>query len=246
MKDLYTDFAKDYDEFGDISDYLGDEAGFFKALFHEHNVNSVLDCACGTGQHLLMCRKLGREVVGSDYSEAMLRQAEKNLQKHDVSVPLKQCDFRSLEQAWEERYDAVLCLTTALPHLHKDADLVTALRSMRDRITDGGILVLTSGTTEATLAMEPIEVVVNREDFSRIFVKEQDDRFLTIHVLDLFHSTERLENNKYDICYRILLEADYRELLKQAGFSNVSVYGDYQRTPYQANQSMRCIVVAEK
>ncbi len=51
---------------------------------------------------------------------------------------------------------------------------------------------------------------MNREDFSRIFVKEQDDRFQTIHVLDLYHSEKRLENNQYEIVYRILLDEDYR------------------------------------
>lgn len=246
MKDVYEQFAKDYDEFGSIADYLGDEFDFFQGLFQEYGVKSVLDCSCGTGQHLLLCHRLGVDVAGSDYSTAMLEEAEKNLKCYGVQIPLKQCDFRCLETAWSKTFDAVLCLTTSLPHLHTDEDLVTALRSMRSRLSDGGVLVLTSGTTEVTLAMEPVEVVVNRSDFSRVFIKEHDESFLTVHILDLFHSPQRTESRQHAVRYRILLEEDYRRLLNEAGFSRVSVYGDYQRSVYDKTKSMRCIVVAEK
>lgn len=92
--------------------------------------------------------------------------------------------------------------------------------------------------------MPSIEVVVNRPDFSRIFVKEHDERFQTIHVLDLFHSPQRLESNQYDIVYRILLDDDYKRLLSQAGFTSIQVYGDYSMNSYN-KKSWRLIVVAE-
>lgn len=245
MPDLYEKFAFDYDEFGPIEDYLGAEKEFFTKLLAAHNVKTVLDCACGTGQHLYMLAQAGYQVSGSDYSESMLQVAGKNLTKQKLDIPLRQCDFRYLESAFDTTFDAILCLTSALPHLHTDEDLLLALRSMKNRLNENGLLVLTQGTTHHTLTLPSIEVVVNREDFSRIFVKEQDDRFQTIHVLDLFHSSGRVENNQYDIVYRILLDEDYRKLLMQAGFSKVTVYGDYSGTPY-TRDSWRLIVVAEK
>ena len=59
MKDIYEKFAYDYDEFGNIEDYLGSEKTFFKQLFLENHVQTVLDCACGTGQHLYMLSEMG-------------------------------------------------------------------------------------------------------------------------------------------------------------------------------------------
>ena len=41
--------------------------------------------------------------------------------------------------------------------------------------------------------------IVEREDFTRVYVKEHDDRFQTIHILDLYHSKDRLENRQYDV-----------------------------------------------
>ena len=244
MKDTYEKFAYDYDEFGDIKDYLGPEKEFFEAEFKEHNVNSVLDCVCGTGHHVYMMAKLGLEVSGSDYSESMLEVARNNLSSLDQDVKLKHCDFRYLEKAFDEKFDAILCLTTSLPHLHEDSDLITALTSMKNRLNDGGILILTQGATPATLKMPPIEVVVEREDFTRVYIKEHDDRFQTIHILDLFHSKERLENLQYDVKYRLLFDDDYRELLSKAGFSMINIYGDYHRNPY-TDESRRLIIVAK-
>lgn len=244
MKDLYEKFAYDYDEFGQIDEYLGDEKTFLNKIFSEHGVNNVLDCACGTGQHLLMLAQSGYNVWGCDYSKSMLEVAHRNLQQRNYNIPLHQCDFRFLEQKFNKTFDAIVCLTTALPHLHTDEDLLTALRSMKNRLSKNGVLVLTQGTTPFTLSLPSIEVVVNRPDFSRIFVKEHDERFQTIHVLDLFHSEKRLESNQYDIVYRILLDEDYKRLLTQAGFSDVQIYGDYSMNDYDEN-SWRLIVVAK-
>lgn len=244
LKDVYKDFAYDYDEFGNIENYLGMEKDFFKKLFDENNIETVLDCACGTGQHLYMLSKLGYKVCGSDYSCSMLEVAKKNLEMLGKNIPLYQCDFRYLEKVYHNTFDAIVCLTTSLPHLHTDEDIVTALVSMKNRLNDTGVLVLTQGTTHFTLNMPSIEVVINKIDFSRIFVKEHDNEFQTIHVLDLYHSKERIESHQYDIIYKIILDEDYRKLLLKAGFKDIKIYGDYNGTTYDQN-SKRLIVIAK-
>lgn len=244
MKDIYKDFAFDYDQFGDIENYLGSEEEFFKQVLNENNVSTILDCACGTGQHLYMLSKLGYKVCGSDYSDSMLEVSKKNLERLKENIPLKQCDFRYLEKVYEDKFDAIVCLTTSLPHLHTNEDLIIALTSMKNRLNDNGILILTQGTTHYTINMPAIEVVVNMPDFSRVFVKEHDDYFQTIHVLDLYHSKEKIQNNQYDIVYKIILDEDYKTLLAKAGFKDIKIYGDYNRTLYNG-QSKRLIIVAK-
>ena len=81
------------------------------------------DCACGTGQHLLMLAELGLSVCGSDYSAANVKLRCK-FGKHGNKIPLHQCDFRQLQEAYTEKFDAVVCLTTSLPHMHTDEDLL--------------------------------------------------------------------------------------------------------------------------
>jgi ubiquinone/menaquinone biosynthesis C-methylase UbiE len=244
MKDLYEKLAYDYDEFGSIKDYLGDEKKFFETLFAKFNVKTVLDCACGTGQHLYMLSKMGLNVSGSDYSNSMLEVAQKNMKRLGKKVCLNKCDFRFLEKKHKSKFDAVVCLSTALPHLHKDKDLLLALTSMKNRLNKNGIIVLTQGTTHYNLTLPPIEVIVNREDFTRVFIKEKSDKFYTINVLDLFHSKKRMESNQYKIIYRLLLDKEYKKFLSEGGFKSIKIYGDYNFSKYN-RKSKRLIVVAK-
>jgi ubiquinone/menaquinone biosynthesis C-methylase UbiE len=245
MKDVYEEFAYDYDEFGPIEEYLEGEKTFFEKLFEEHGIKTVLDCACGTGQHLHLFSEMGFSVSGSDYSESMLEMADKNLKKLGKTIPLCQCDFRYLEQKHDVLFDAVVCLTTALPHLHTDADLVTALKSMKARLNKGGLLVVTQGMTHFTLSLSAIQVIVNRNDFSRVFVIERGERFQTIHILDLFHSENRTESNRYEMTRRIILDDEYKRLFSEAGFQAVKIYGGYDMSEY-TEKSQRLIIVAQR
>ena len=88
----------------------------------------------------------GSLCAGSEYSKAMLEVAKENLKTHQKKIHLSQCDFRYLEQKHEDTFDAVVCLTTALPHLHTDEDLITALKSIRNRLKENGLLIITQRT----------------------------------------------------------------------------------------------------
>lgn len=87
--DLYEGFAERYDlAFGRFEERDPSVNAFFRRLFDENGVCRVLDCACGTGRHLLLLHTLGCEVWGSDLSESMLAQARKNLADHTVEIPI--------------------------------------------------------------------------------------------------------------------------------------------------------------
>ena len=122
--DEYKSFAKNYDLGRDITDVNEQEKQFYKRLFSEHKVDRILDCACGTGRHCYLFSKMGYDVQGSDISGAMLAQATANFAQKGIDVKLTQCDFRNLEQHFQQTFDAVVCLTTSLPHLHEDDELV--------------------------------------------------------------------------------------------------------------------------
>ncbi len=57
-----------------------------------------------------MLSELGLKVTGSDYSAAMLEVAGKNLANIGKQIPLRQGDFRYLEQIFTETFDGIVCL----------------------------------------------------------------------------------------------------------------------------------------
>lgn len=247
FKDEYADWAQSYDKFGAITDINEKEKDFLSSIFDKHRVRSALDCACGTGPHLYLLSKLGIRVFGSDYSKAMLIVCNENLSRVGIEVITKQADFRYLEDIWSEKFDAVLCMTQSIAHLHTREDLITAFKSMRMRLYDRGILIMTQGTTHLTLQDRfRFDLVINNKDFTRVFVRDINDRFQIVNILDIYHSDKESKMETNSVHIKIILDDEYRSLLYDAGFSKVDIYGGFDMSPYDKEKSWKLIVVAEK
>ena len=243
--DSYATWAADYDLFGEIDTVNVEEQAFLDRTLRACGATSVLDCACGTGQHLVMLSRLGYDVRGSDASEEMLAVCRTNLQRRGLSVETHCCDYRALESVWPQRFGALVCLTQSLNHMLTHEDLVAALTSMRRRIAPGGVLILTQSTTHRTLqSAYRFDLVVNNRDFSRVFARDIEEHFQTIHILDVFHSEGRMGMQQHDIRIRVLLDAEFRDLVREAGFASCSIFGGYDGGPYDRASSMKLIVVA--
>ena len=244
-QDEYRDWAQDYDEFGEIDQANEAERDFLDRVLTSCGVRDVLDSACGTGQHLIMLSRLGYNLSGSDFSLAMLEACRRNLNRFGLFVSTAECDYRSLETSWEQKFDAVLCLTQALNHMLTREDLLKALRSMKERLRDDGVLIITQGMTHRTLRDEyRFSLVVNKPDFTRLFVRDIEEHFQSIHILDIFHSGDHSEMKQHDIRIRIILDEEYLSLMKEAGFSRVELFGGYDQSPYDREHSWKMIVVA--
>lgn len=248
IADPYTDFAKRYDRFfDDFSQHEPGYVAFFRSVFDKYDVHKVLDCACGTGHDLHLFKTLGYEVYGSDVSEAMLARAVENLSSHGLGVPLQKVDFRELPHHFNTRFDAVVCLSTSLPHLLEETQIIRALASMREVLRDNGILLLTQGMCDKQLKERPRYVpVINTRDFSRLFVLEYAEETLQIDILDLLHDEDENMFDVASVTYRIILRDDYERLLRKAGFAEMHYYGNYLSEPYDKEHSNGLIVVAQR
>ena len=245
--DPYSGLAQSYDLF--FKDSPGPDPAaveFYRQLFAQHGVRSVLDCACGTGRELILFRQLGLEVVGSDLSDSMLAQAHRNLAAAGVDVPLHKADYRELPRHFERRFDAVACLSTSIGHVPDEANALLAFQSMRAVLREGGILILTQGTTDRQWQEKPRFILaVSDHDFSRLFVIDYlSERRARYNVLDIVHTAERQEMSNWGTDYLILLRDDQERLLQAAGFADVAFYGSYAFAPYDKETSQRLIAIA--
>jgi glycine/sarcosine N-methyltransferase len=247
--DLYEDFADRYDlffsRFGEHDPVVVE---FFRKLFAENRIRSVLDCACGTGHDLVLFHSLGCEVFGSDLSESMLAQAHKNLAERGLKVPLHQVDYRELPQHFNRQFDSVVCLSSSILHMPNEVEVLCAFRSMGQVLRDGGILVLTQGTTDKQWAEKPRFILaVNTQEFSRLFVMDYLDQGARYNILDIFHSEEARDFKVWSVDYpQMLLKDDQERLLKASGFATVDFYGTYRFDLYDKEASDWLIAVARK
>ena len=248
-EDLYSEFAERYDLFNESFGRFSPKVRlFYKKLFDDHNVKSVLDCACGTGQDLVLFKSLGVEIIGSDISTAMLKRAKKNLASVDVEIDLHILDFRKLPDYFERKFDAVVCLSSSIWHMPDNTQVIKAYRSMREVLNDNGILVITQGTSDKQWEEKPRFILaVNREDFSRLFIIDYLDKGARFNILDFYHGDKEKPMETWSLYYpNILLRDDHEKLLKESGFKNIEFFGSYKPEPYNKSTSDRLIVVACK
>jgi len=102
---------------------------------HNANAASLLDVACGTGGHLMHLRN-DFSVSGVELDPSMLDVARRRL----PGVELQRGDMRTLDLA--RRYDAVICLFSAIGYMLRREDLDLAMAAMARHLAPGGVLVV--------------------------------------------------------------------------------------------------------
>lgn len=111
---LYTSTGPDSPSKDSPSKDYDAEAAGVRAYVDTHHpqARTLLDVACGTGQHLSRWVDTFDEVVGSDVAPAMLAVARERL---GADVALVEADFRTLQLG--RRFDVVTCLFSAIGHV---------------------------------------------------------------------------------------------------------------------------------
>jgi glycine/sarcosine N-methyltransferase len=238
-----------YESFAERYDWMKQDdparQKFFRRLFARQHVARVLDCACGTGHDLIMFRSMGLEVFGSDLSDAMLAAARRNTGGTDVS--LRKVDYRELPQNYDTVFDAVVCLTNSINEPLEDGETLRALRNMRAVLRAGGILVFDQGQTDSSMRCPPAFVpILNNRDFTRLFTMEYAGDIQTVNIFDFIHTEDACHFGHFSVRIRVRLVDSWQQILRQAGFEEIELFGDWESTPYDRNSSRRLIVVAKK
>ncbi|MHB0859569.1 MAG: class I SAM-dependent methyltransferase [Anaerolineae bacterium] len=250
MVDPYAGLAERYDLLFKSSEGPEPEMeAFFRRLVAEHRIKRVLDCACGTGHELRLMRSIGCQVVGSDVSPSMLAQAQRNMDIWGIDVPLHQMDYRQLPGRFEQPFDAVLCLGSSIAHMPDEHQALRAFRSMYGVLHEGGVLVLSQGTSDRQWREKPrFLLVANTTSYTRLFAIDYlGPRSARYHVLDVLHSEDASDLKVWSTEYQcVLLRDDQERLLRRAGFSRVDFLGSYAGEPYDKATSQRLITLAQR
>lgn len=241
-EDPFAHFASRYDlmpERGEV------RKEFLRKIIDQYGLMDILDCACGTGNDLMILHSLGARVTGSDVSPAMLKIASEKLRSENINVPLHNIDFRELAGRFNTLFDAVLCLSTSLPQLSDEDAVLMALKSIHSALKRDGILVITQGMSDKNYnSRDRFLPLVNTRDFSRIMVIDYFESTWDANIIDVIHDEKDSSFNVYNFKYLKLLKDDYLRLLKEAGFRETVFYGNFEFEPYSKESSEYLIIVA--
>ena len=114
----------------------------------------VLDCSCGIGTQAIGLAHRGYRVHGTDLSPRAVERARVEAARLGAEVSFGVADFRTLDAVAGE-FDVVLSYDNAVPHLLDDADVLTALRSMRSKLRAEGLLLVSTRDYDEALATRP-------------------------------------------------------------------------------------------
>ena len=226
---FYDSMASSYDKlFLDWQATTHEQAKILNRIFENEGFDKsakILDCACGIGTQAVGLAALGYCVTASDISEGELAEAKKRAEENQVQIHFERADFCALSETFSEKFDIIICMDNALPHMLSHEDLEKAVRSIADRIAEGGIFVASIRDYDALLQDKPPyspPYIHQTEQGKRVsfqtWVWEGDHYKLTQYIID---DEETLTVSKFDCEYRATRREELTNLLLESGCTKV-------------------------
>ncbi len=225
----YTEaFVSNWD---DLIDWEGREQGesaFFERLLNSYGVEHVADIACGTGYHSVKLAQSGFMVTAADGADTMVQQTRENAVDKGVKLHDLRCvDWLNLGREFgDAAFDAVVCLGNAFTHLFDHEARRDALAAIYAVLKPGGL------------------VIIDHRNYDSILDQGYNSKhryYYTGHSVDVhpIQTSRRVVKFEYafdsgethHLTLYPLKQNYMTHLLEDAGFMDVTRYGDFER-PY--------------
>ena len=230
IQQFYDNLASHYDKlFLDWNAETKEQALLLQKIFQKSGFDEsarILDCACGIGTQAIGLSKLGYNVTASDISSAELNEAKKRASENNVDIKFRYADFCALSDFFTEKFDVIIAMDNALPHMLTSEDLSTAIKSITEQIKKNGIFVGSIRDYDALLKDKPpysppyVHETMNGKRVSFQTWDWNDDRYkLTQYIIN---DEETLEINKFECEYRATGRKELSELFTANGCKQVT------------------------
>lgn len=227
---FYNNMASQYDKlFLDWHTTMQEQAALLSGLFQENGFDHrarILDCACGIGTQAIGLSMLGYDVTASDLSDREIEEAKKRAAENDTDIRFEQADFCNLSKTFLERFDIIIAMDNALPHMLSSAALNTAVGSIVDRIEKGGMFVASIRDYDALLQEKPAysaPYIHKTESGQRVSFQtwewHGDNYRLIQYIID---DAESLQISKFECEYRATRREELTNQLLANGCSEVT------------------------
>ncbi len=249
MSDVFgRGYAAAYDALYEEKDYES-ECDLVERVFADYGdgeLRTILDLGCGTGNHALPLARRGYDVVGIDRSQAMLERARA---KGAGGVEFQLGDLREIRLG--RRFDAVLLLFAVLGYQHSNGDVLAALRTAREHLRPGGILLCDVWYGPAVLRERPGPRARTVGDETARLVRFSDGSLdVRRHLCTVDFRVRRFERGRLvaeteerlEMRYFFPLELEL--FLSSAGLRllRLGAFPDFERDPDES--SWNCLAVA--
>lgn len=257
---LFEDLTDIYEAMVDWPKRLANEGPFYRRVFEPLGVRSVVDVACGTGQHAAMFHSWGLRVEGADISQGMIERARTAFGEppglrwvvRGYEEPIAGREAAQEEkpdgEREEYRFDVAVCVGNSLALAPNASVAEQAVRQMLVAVRPGGVVIiqvlnlwrLADGPClwqkSVRAKLPPGEVLILKGVH-----RCGKQGYVDLALLDPA-SGQLLHSESLPF---LGLEAENLEhQARQAGAGHVEFFGGYQGQPYQRGKSVDLVMVA--
>lgn len=248
IQTFYDNLASHYDKlFLDWQATTKEQATILHKLFKQNgfdNTANILDCACGIGTQAIGLAKLGYNITASDISDGEINEAKARAKNANVNISFKNTDFRELSKVFTQKFDIIIAMDNALPHMLSHDDLERAIKSITNRIANNGIFVGSIRDYDSILNKKPPyspPYIHKTDNGKRVSFQtwdwNEENYKLTQYIIE---DGEKLTVNKFDCEYRATRRQELTDLFIANGCNKVTWLFPQETGFYQP------IIVAKK
>jgi len=229
----YSGFAGVYDLLMDDFDYPA-WAEYYLKLMERAGVKgqNICECACGTGSMTVEFAKRGKNLIGVDISGEMLEQAAEKARQNGMMIRFVCQDMCALQLP--KPVDALLCTCDGVNYLTSDKRVLAFFQRAYEQIRPGGAFAFDiSSAHKLRNVLGNAFFGLEREEAAYLWQNTLKDDIVTMDITfflpigedDLYERVRETHRQRAHEIERI------RELLKEAGFSKIEVFGDMNFDP---------------
>jgi cyclopropane fatty-acyl-phospholipid synthase-like methyltransferase len=219
-------------------------------LLKEQKVKTILDMTCGTGSQVFYLAERGYEVIGSDFSPALLVQARSKAKKMNRDITFIDGDMRDVKIG---KFDAVITMFNAIGHVTK-VDFEKTLKNIHANLKDGGVYIFDIFNLQAItddviddFAMDIKNVVsgVNIRNIQHSEIDRENGLLVSHDHYTISKEEGDPEIHKNSFSLQIYTASELQSMLGRNGFEVVYQY-DMDGNDFVAEKSLNILTVARR
>lgn len=239
--EFFNKLSDDYDQMINFENSLKNKS---KTLlnFISSTDRHALDLGCGTGADAIVLSKLGLNVDAVDHSKGMLKQAILNGKKFNTDINFIHSGLNDLDLT-AKNYNIIVSLGNTIANIERN-DLGILMKKLWDYLSNGGKIVIQI-INFSKLPSSGSHLLNTFENDAVSIIRKYNIKPKSIDFI--IDKTDKLTNNASQITTKLYPHAaeDFEKLAKEIGFK-LEIYGDLNKSPFNAKESSNLVAVLVK
>jgi len=201
----------------------------------------ILDLCCGVGRMSCEFARMGFSVTGVDITECFLNAAKEDAEYEKLNIDFIRGDSR--EYVRKNYFDAAVNLYISFGYFAQREDDLKVCKNVYESLKKGGSFIIETLGKEIAVRDFVEAEWFERSDYTVLTEYEPVDSWTFLKnrwiILRDGKKVEKIFSQ------RLYSASELRDLLREAGFKNIEIYGDWDESPYNQH-ALKLIAVGRK